>query len=114
MMLNQRVEKGGIVIIIARAKAKSGREKDLERALREVAGPTRAQPGCVSFTVLRAAQDPVVMIGLERWASRQAHDRHLQGAHVQQFLSSVADVLAEAPDIVEYDVLDDQPSAGGR
>lgn len=96
------------VIIIARAKARKGREKDLERALRDVAGPTRAQPGCVSFTVLRGAQDPAVMIGFERWASNEAHDRHLQGAHVQEFLSSVADALAEPPDIVAYEVFEEK------
>ncbi|HVP18949.1 MAG TPA: putative quinol monooxygenase [Spirochaetia bacterium] len=94
------------LIIIARAKAMPGKEKDLERALRDVAGLTRAQPGCVSFTVLRGAQDPAVMIGFERWESNEAHDRHLQGAHVQKFLSAVADVLAEPPDIVAYEIVD--------
>ena len=102
------------LIIIAKAKARPGRERDLERALREVASPTRAQPGCVSFTILRAAQDPAVMIGFERWGSNEAHDRHLQSAHVRKFLSSVADVLAEPPDIVAYEALDEEPAAGGR
>ena len=38
-------------IVIATAKAKPGREVDLERALRDVAAPTRAQPGCVQFSL---------------------------------------------------------------
>jgi|SRR5437764_340362 acetyl esterase/lipase len=38
-----------------RPKAKPGQEKTLEKALREVAAPTRAQPGCISFSLHHSA-----------------------------------------------------------
>jgi quinol monooxygenase YgiN len=96
------------LIIIASAKAKPGKEAELRQALLDVAGPTRAQPGCVSFRVYHALEDPTVMIGLERWTSDEAHERHLQGAHVQTFLSSIADILAEPPQILSYAVVDEE------
>lgn len=37
------------VLIIASATAKPGKEAQLVSALREVARPTRAQPGCIWF-----------------------------------------------------------------
>jgi quinol monooxygenase YgiN len=95
------------LIIIAVAKAKPGNAHDLDQALREVAGPTRAQPGCVSFSLYRSAEDPCVIVGLERWASKEAHDRHLQGAHVQKLMSKMMPVLAEPPNIVAYEVIDE-------
>ena len=95
------------VIVIASAKAKPGKETELERALREVAGPTRAQPGCVEFRLIRPAGVRSTFIGVERWASEADHQEHLKGAHVQTLLQRIAEILAEAPTIVSYDVIDE-------
>jgi quinol monooxygenase YgiN len=67
------------VVVIATAKAKPGNESELERALREVAKPTRQQPGCVRFSLYRSEDDPGVVVGVERWKTKADHDRHLQG-----------------------------------
>jgi quinol monooxygenase YgiN len=95
------------LIVIASATAKPGMERKLEQALRDVAAPTRAQPGCVAFSLYRSVNDAAVIIGFERWASKDHHDRHLQGAHVQALISAMADILAEPPHIASYEVLDE-------
>jgi len=96
------------LIVIATAKAKAGKEKDLERALRDVAKPTRAQPGSVAFSLFRSTENPAIIVGFERWESTKAHDKHLQGAHVQKLMAAMADVLAEPPQIISYEVLDEE------
>ena len=98
--------KASDLIIVAKAKAKPGREGDLERALKECAGPTREQPGCVEFILLRDATDPAVMVGFERWSSAADHDRHLNGAHVQKLFAAMGPVLAEPPSIATHQVVD--------
>jgi quinol monooxygenase YgiN len=95
------------LIVIASAKAKPGKEADLERALREAAGPTRQQPGCVEFRLLRMAGAHHTLLGFERWASEADHQKHLQGAHVQRLMQRMGDILAEPPNIVAYEVLDE-------
>ena len=95
------------LVVIASAKAKPGKEADLEGALREAAGPTRRQPGCVEFRLLRMAGAPATIVGFERWASEADHQKHLQGAHVQRLMQRMADILAEPPSIVTYEVLDE-------
>jgi quinol monooxygenase YgiN len=95
------------LIVIAVARAQPGKEATMEAALRECAGPTRRQPGCVAFTLLRKAGDPAVLVGFERWSSRAAHDAHLRGAHVQRLMGAMGPALAGPPDIVEYEVIDD-------
>jgi quinol monooxygenase YgiN len=95
------------LIVLATAKAKPGKEAELERALREVAGPTRQQPGCVQFTLLRAAGDKSSLVGYERWASEEAHQQHLAGAHVQKLMARMADILAVPPSIVSYQAIDE-------
>jgi quinol monooxygenase YgiN len=92
------------LIVIATALAKSGQEAALERALRDVATPTRAQPGCVSWHLYRAG---ATLVALERWTSREAHDRHLQGAHVQELMGKMADLLVAPPSIVEYTIVEE-------
>jgi quinol monooxygenase YgiN len=95
------------LIVIASAKARPGKEAELEAALREAARPTREQPGCVEFRLLRLKGTRSTLVGFERWASEADHDRHLKGAHVQRLMQRMADVLAEPPNIVAYEVLDE-------
>jgi len=73
------VESKSELIVIASAKAKPGKKKELEQALRDVAAPTRAQPGCVAFRVLRVKGTPSTVNGFERWASA-AHGEYPGGA----------------------------------
>lgn len=99
--------KNSDLIVIAAAKAKPGKERELEMALRDVAAPTRAQPGCVEFSLFRSQADSAVIYGFERWASAQDHDRHLQGAHVQKLMDAMSSILAEPPLITSYEVIDE-------
>jgi quinol monooxygenase YgiN len=97
----------GDLVVIAVATARAGQEGAMLAALRACAGPTREQPGCVSFTLLRRADDPKVVVGLERWTSRAAHATHLQGPHIQRLMGAMGPTLAGPPDIVEYEVVDE-------
>jgi quinol monooxygenase YgiN len=95
------------LIVIASAKAKAGKEADLEAALREAAGPTRQQPGCVEFALYRLKGSRDTIVGYERWASEADHQKHLQGAHVQRLMGKMMDILAEPPNIVAYELLNE-------
>jgi quinol monooxygenase YgiN len=47
------------------------------------------------------------VVGYERWASEEAHQQHLQGAHVRQLMARMADILAAPPTIVSYEAIDE-------
>jgi quinol monooxygenase YgiN len=93
-------------IVIASATAKPGQEAELEHALQAVAGPTRAQPGCIAFHLLRPAGVRATIIGFERWASEADHAKHMTSAHFQGLARRLAEILAEPPSIVAYEELD--------
>jgi quinol monooxygenase YgiN/uncharacterized protein YndB with AHSA1/START domain len=95
------------VIFIATAKAKPGNETELERALRAVAAPTRAQRGCVEFTLYRSEEDPSVIVSVERWKSKADHERRLQGPHFRKLGAAMADLIAGPPQIVGHQVIDE-------
>ena len=84
---------------IAIARAKSDRVDDLERELRARIAPTRAQPGNLEFTLHRLADDPTSVVAVERWASREDWQRHLQGEHVTSLLAIFDEILAAPPQI---------------
>src|SRR5580692_13090411 len=90
------------ILIVATAAARSGKEGDLERALRAVAAPTRAQRGCLHFELYRSDQDTASITAFERWASKEDHDRHLQGAHVKALLEALGPIIAGPPKIVQF------------
>jgi quinol monooxygenase YgiN len=54
---------------------------------------------------LKGVQSAV--IGFERWASEADHERHLEGAHFQMLAQRLAEIVAEPPNIVSYEVLDE-------
>jgi len=95
------------LIVLASARAKPGKESELEAALREAAGPTREQPGCVQFLLLRVVNDKSTVVGYERWASEAEHQNHLKGAHIQRLMSRMADILAAPPNIISYEAIDE-------
>ncbi len=95
------------LIIIASAKAKPGKESELISALRDVAGPTRAQAGSIQFGLYQREGPGTTIVGIERWASAGDHERHLAGAHFQPLASRMADLIAEPPCIVTHTVIDE-------
>lgn len=96
------------VIVIATAKARPDKEKDLERALREVAQPTRQQPGCVRFSLYRSEHNPSVIVGVERWTSKADHDRHLRGPHFQKLAAAMGTIIEGPPQMLWYEIVDEE------
>ena len=95
------------ILIIASATAKPGKEAELIAALREVAAPTRAQPGCIRFGLYRLEGAGATIIGVERWASALDHERHMTGAHFERLARRMADLIAEPPQIRSYEIIDE-------
>jgi quinol monooxygenase YgiN len=95
------------ILIIASVTAKPGKATELISALREVAEPTRAQPGCIRFGLYQLDGPGATIVGIERWASAADHERHLAGAHFRRLASRMADLVAEPPRVVTHTVIDE-------
>jgi quinol monooxygenase YgiN len=104
----------GELTVIAKAKAKPGREADLERAMRAVVDPSHEEQGCVRYTLHRSLDDPATFVTVERWASKDAMDQHFAAPHTQALLKQVPDLLAEPPDISVFELLPEGRAEKGR
>lgn len=89
--------------VLARAKAKPGFEAALERELRAVVAPTHEEPGCLRYGLHRSVEDPAAFVMVERWASKEALDRHFTTPHVKTLLKNVAELVAAPPEITIYE-----------
>ncbi len=88
------------IIVIASAKAKLGREKDLEAQFRMVIPPTHEEKGCIKYAFHKSLSDPQAYVMVERWTSKEALDQHLASPHVQTLFKNIAD-LVQAPPIIQ-------------
>jgi len=100
--------------VMARAKAKPGREAEVEQAMRAVVVPTHQESGCLRYAVHRSLIDPSIFVTVEHWTSKEAVDLHFATAHVQALLKKVPELLIEPPDITLYELLPEGQSEKGR
>lgn len=94
------------VRVVARIVALPDKESQLESVLRALIGPTRAEAGCVSYQLLRQQNDPTEFTFVEEWVNDAAIDAHFETLHLQTALQQVADLLASAPDIRRYTIIE--------
>ncbi|WP_285419959.1 putative quinol monooxygenase [Pseudomonas sp. efr-133-TYG-5] len=78
---------------IATLIAKPGAQATLERALRALVEPSRAEAGCSQYDLHRDLSDPQVFYVIEHWASEEILQAHNASAHFQHFQASAGDCI---------------------
>lgn len=90
---------GNKLTVLARIKAKAGKEEDVLREILSLISPTRAEAGCINYDLHRSQEDPALFCLYENWRSRQDLDEHLATPYLQAFLGKAPELLAEPVDI---------------
>jgi quinol monooxygenase YgiN len=85
--------------IIARFHARPGRESDVEAAIRAIFVPTRAEPGCIGYQVVRGTRDPALFFIHSRWVDEAAFEHHATLAHTVRFLEAVQPLIDHPLDV---------------
>lgn len=84
------------VTVIARAKAKKGKEAELREALVGLLAPTRSEEGCINYDMHVSTEDPGLFFFHENWKSRESIGRHMEAPHVKAILARAPALLAES------------------
>src|SRR5206468_5457464 len=100
--------------VVAKVRAKPGREADLEREFRAIVGPTHAESGCLRYTLHRSVEDRALFITVERWVSKEAVDQHFGAPHIQSLLKKTDELLASPPEILMFELLPEGKPDKGR
>lgn len=90
------------VHVVARFRARSGKEQALKSLLTALVAPTRRELGCYQYDLLENTGDPRELSFVERWDGDKAVDQHLETEHVKNMLAQVGDLVEAPPDIRRY------------
>ena len=81
------------VFVFARLHARPGQREAVRRAMFEVQGPTREEPGCLTYGGFLSIRDPDEFYIHTRWQDRAAFERHAGLLHTVRFIETVEPLL---------------------
>ena len=88
--------RSGQLFLFARFHARPGQDAALREAIRKVEGPTRREPGCLSFEAFQSVRVPGEFYVHSRWRDRAAFELHASLPHTVEFISA-AEALIDHP-----------------
>jgi quinol monooxygenase YgiN len=92
-------------VLAAKWTAKEGEEERVAELLRELAGPSREEPGCRFYQPCRSADDPRVFLIFEIYDDEAALDAHAASEHFQRIAAGQAFSLLESRERAFYETI---------
>ncbi len=91
--------------IVARIKAKPGRENALAAELAKLVAPTLAEAGCLQYDLHRDREDPGNFLFFENWATKPEWEAHMASPQLTAYMA-VADDLVETFELYQMEKAD--------
>ena len=93
------------IAFILKAKTRPEMADAFENLFRPYVEPSRQEPGCIEYHMLRDQQDPSLFVFFEVWADQAALDVHSALPHMAAFFEKRMDYLERDFDIQQVDML---------
>ncbi|WP_313740395.1 putative quinol monooxygenase [Pseudomonas sp.] len=90
---------------ILKAKTHPERADAFERLFRAYVEPSRREPGCIEYHMLRDLEDPSLFIFFEVWASEHDFNTHMALPHMRTFVEQRAEYLEGEFDVQRIEML---------
>ena len=87
------------VVVVAMFRVHPGRGEEAVAAFSPTIEQTHGEEGCNAYALHRDANDPDVLVLVERWVDREALDSHLQQPYVARLGEVAGEFLVEPPTI---------------
>lgn len=94
------------MVVVARMKAKAGKEEEMAVILKGLIPEVRNEAYTLVYALNRNQQDPSVFLFYEKYASAQGLVAHSSTAYFKQAFKQLEPLLAEPPVIEMYDEID--------
>lgn len=95
----------GTLRVIARLVAKPGKEDALRSVLKGLIGPTRKEPGCITYELLHNKDHAREFTFVEEWKDEAALEAHFATDHIKNALGKFPELLAEDLDLRKYSLV---------
>jgi quinol monooxygenase YgiN len=97
---------------IVRAKTRPEKAAAFQALFASYVAPSRAEPGCIEYHMLRDLADPTLFMFYEVWASKADLDVHCALPHMAQFAEQRMDYLEEDFDFQLIEMLSSSSAQG--
>ena len=88
------------ITVIAKLKAKSGSEAQIEAAFKDMIGKVRAnEPGTMAYVLHKSTQDPTTFVFYEVYQDQAAFDAHGKTPHMAEMGGKLRGLLDGRPQI---------------
>lgn len=87
------------VTVVARIKAKSGKEVQVKQELLKLLSTTRTEAGCINYDMHKSRDNKAHFLFYENWTNQEALNKHLETPHLKNFLNQANQLLAEPVEI---------------
>jgi quinol monooxygenase YgiN len=88
--------------IVARIKAKPGKEDALATALIKLIAPTLVEAGCLQYDMHRDCEDSGNFLFFENWETKEQWQRHMESPQLKAY-RKVADDLVEVFELFQME-----------
>ncbi len=87
------------LFIFGRFHAREGQEAAVAATIRDVIGPSRAEPGCLAISAYRSVRDPRLFWIHSRWIDEAAFEIHAELPHTVRFVERVQQLIDHPLDV---------------
>ena len=94
------------LFIFARFHAREGQDDAVAAALREVIGPSAAEPGCLAIEAHRSIRDATLFYIHSRWVDEAAFEIHATMPHTIRFVERVRTLIDHELEVTRARPLD--------
>jgi quinol monooxygenase YgiN len=81
-------------VIVARVMVKEGQEKAFIEIASKLVAATRAEEGCLFYTLYQSTENPVEFIFYEEYKDDAAFEAHASSAHFATFAEATNEIMA--------------------
>ncbi len=96
---------GKRVTVLARIKAKAGKEGKVRNELMALVDPTRSEAGCINYDLHQSRGDKTLFLFYENWVSTEDLDKHLEMPHLKSWRERSKDLLEEPTEITLWEMI---------
>jgi quinol monooxygenase YgiN len=93
------------VTVLAKFKAKVGKEEALKQAIMACVAPTRAEAGCINYDLHQSSNNKGEFMLYENWVSKKALDEHLEMPYLVELKAKAGELCAEPIDIALWEMI---------
>lgn len=91
------------MVVVVGLKVKSGKEKELENAMRDMSAKVESEEGTLAYVFHRSQHNPCEFLMYEKYKDKAAFDHHSATPYFKELFGKIYPLLAEAPNMEMYE-----------